>query len=418
MSHIRFPRSKALAVPAVLLAVAMGATACGGHDSKAGGDGKAGRSGPGRSAANGSAARVTVTPAADASGVDPAAQVKVTVTDGTLATVTVTPDGNASDGVIPVEVTGAADAAGHTWTSDRTMTPGTAYTVKVTAADAKGKQTRATSTFHTVTAAKINGVTPTPLNNAVVGVGLPVSLLFDKPVADKAAVEKALSVTTSPATPGSWGWVTTQTGYERVDWRPDTYWKPGTKVTLHARLSGIDTGDGRFLRRDVNDTFSIGTARISYVDLKAHTMRVTEGGRTVADFPVSAGKPEFPTWNGQMVVISKQSTVRMTSASVNIATSKDSADFYDKDVRWAVNITTSGTYTHAAPWNAALMGKANNSHGCIGMNTADAKWFYDRATRGDLVITSGSTRATVDKGNGYGDWNLSVDQWHALSALG
>jgi hypothetical protein len=107
----------------------------------------------------------------------------------------------------------------------------------------------------------------------------------------------------------------------------------------------------------------------------------------------------------------------MTSSSVNIATSKDSADFYDKTVKWAVNITTSGTYTHAAPWNAQYMGKKNMSHGCIGMNTADAKWFFDRATRGDLVITTGSTRGTVDRGNGYGDWNLSAAQWHALSAL-
>ncbi|WP_225849884.1 Ig-like domain-containing protein [Streptomyces sp. HPF1205] len=413
MTRIRILRPRALVAPAVLLAVALGATACGGHGKSA--DSQSGKDGT--SPSSGSSARISVTPAANAAAVSPGSPVKVTVAGGTLRTVTVTPDGDASDGVHPIEVTGALDAAKHTWTSDRTMTPGTAYTVKVTAADSSGKQTQATSTFHTVTAAKVNGVTPTPLNNAVVGVGLPVSLQFDKPVANKAAVERALSVTTTPSTPGSWGWVTTQTGYDRVDWRPDAYWKPGTKVTLTAKLSGIDTGGGRYLRRDIHDTFSIGTARISYVDLKAHTMRVTENGRTVKTFPISAGQSRFPTWEGQMVVISKQSTVRMTSSSVNIATSKDSADFYDKDVHWAVNITTSGTYTHAAPWNAVYMGKENKSHGCIGMNTVDAKWFFDRATRGDLVITSGSTRGTVDKGNGYGDWNLSADQWHALSAL-
>ncbi|SFF34340.1 L,D-transpeptidase catalytic domain [Actinacidiphila alni] len=107
----------------------------------------------------------------------------------------------------------------------------------------------------------------------------------------------------------------------------------------------------------------------------------------------------------------------MTSSSVDIATSEDSADFYDKDVKYAVNITTSGTYTHAAPWNDAMMGVRNGSHGCIGMHTADAKWFFDPSVRGDLVITSGSTRATVDKGNGYGEWNPSTQAWRALSAL-
>lgn len=427
MSPIRFPRSRprphprALAVPALLLAVALGATACsggGGHDDKADGSTAGKGGGQSQSATPGSDARISVSPAADATAVSPGAPVKVTVASGTLGSVTVTPNGKASDGVDPVAVTGALDAAKHTWTSDRTMTPGTSYTVKVTAADTAGKQAQTTSTFRTVTAVKVNGVTPTPLNNAVVGVGLPVSLVFDKPVTDKAAVEKALSITTTPAVQGSWGWITDPTtGFQRVDWRPDTYWTPHTKVTLTAKLSGIDTGDGRYLRRDIHDTFSIGTARITYVDLKAHTMLVTENGKTVNNFKISAGKAAFPTWNGKMVVISKESTVRMTSASVNIATNKDSADFYDKQVKYAVHITTSGTYTHAAPWNDALMGVENNSHGCIGMHTADAKWFFDRATRGDLVIAEGSTRAVVDKGNGYGEWNLSVAQWRQLSAL-
>jgi lipoprotein-anchoring transpeptidase ErfK/SrfK len=409
----RPPRPRALALPALLLALATITTACTGSGGSAGGDPRNGKS----PQTTGSSAKVAVTPAAGTSGVSPGAAVKVAVTGGTLRTVTVTPVGDATDGVHPIEVTGALDAARTSWTSNRTMTPGTAYTVTATAADSAGRQTRTTSTFHTVTAGKVNGVTPTPLNNAVVGVGLPISLQFDKPVADKAAVQRALSVTTTPATPGSWGWVTTQTGYDRVDWRPDAYWKPGTKVTLTAKLSGIDTGGGRYLRRDVHDTFSIGPSRISWVDLRAHRMRVTENGRTVKVFPVSAGQARFPTWDGTMVVISKQSTVRMTSSSVNIATAKDSADFYDKDVHWAVNITTSGTYTHAAPWNAAFIGKENKSHGCIGMNTADAKWFFDRAKRGDLVITTGSSRGTVAPGNGYGDWNLSAAQWHARSAL-
>jgi lipoprotein-anchoring transpeptidase ErfK/SrfK len=419
--YSRLTRSRALAVPAVLLAVAIGATACGGHDSKSSAGPRADSTaakGGGQPAAAGSAAKVSITPGDSTAGINPGAPVKVTVAGGTLAAVTVTPNGKATDGVTPVAVTGALDPAKHQWTSNRTMTPGTAYTVKVTAADSAGKQSAATSTFRTVAAVKVNGVTPTPLNKAVVGVGLPVSLAFDKPVTDKAAVEKALSIITTPAVKGSWGWLTDPlTGVQRVDWRPDSYWTPGTKVTLTAKLSGIDTGDSRFLRRDIHDSFTIGTARISYVDLKAHTMRVTENGRTVKNFKISGGKPAFPTWNGKMVVLSKQSTVRMTSASTGIATSPDSADFFDKQVKYAVNITTSGTYTHAAPWNDAMMGVQNGSHGCIGMHTSDAVWFFDRATRGDLVITSGSTRATVDKGNGYGEWNLSVDQWRALSAL-
>jgi lipoprotein-anchoring transpeptidase ErfK/SrfK len=413
----RRPRPRAIALPAVLLALVLGAAACGGHDSAGGGDAPPGKDGAGTAAPTAAGPHVTVTPAAG-KDVAPGTPVKVTVADGTLGTVTVAPKGKASDGVDPVPVSGALDQAAHTWTSDRTMTPGTSYAVTVTATDSAGKQSTTTSTFRTAPAGKVNGVTPTPLNNAVVGVGLPVSLAFDVPVTDKAAVEKALTLRTTPAVQGSWGWVTDPlTGVQRVDWRPDAYWPSGTKVTLTAKLSGIDTGGGRFLRRDIHDTFSIGTARISYADLAAHTMRVTENGRTVRNVKISAGSADFPTWNGKMVVMTKQSKVRMTSASVGIATSKDAADFYDEDVNNAVRITSSGTFVHAAPWNDRWMGKQNKSHGCIGLSDPDAKWFFDRATRGDLVIATGSTRAVVDKGNGYGDWNLSAAQWHALSAL-
>jgi lipoprotein-anchoring transpeptidase ErfK/SrfK len=400
--------------------VVLGATGCGGHGGGRAGAAPDGGGGSSAGAASGPGTRITVTPAAGAAPVAPGSTVRVVAAGGTLAAVAVTPDGDASDGVVPVAVTGVLDAARHTWTSDRTMTPGTSYTVRVTAQDAAGRRTRTSRTFRTTAAAKVNGVTPTPLNHAVVGVGLPVSLAFDTPVGDaaKATVEKALSITTRPSVPGSWGWLTDPlTGVQRVDWRPDAYWTPGTQVTLTARLSGIDTGGHRYLRRDIHDTFTIGAARISYADLHTHTMRVTENGRTVRTLPISGGRPDYPTWNGTMVVLDKQSTVRMTSASVDIATSKDSSDFYDEDVKYAVRITTSGTFVHAAPWNDALMGHANASHGCIGMSTADAAWFFGKAVRGDLVVATGSTRATVGKGNGYGDWNLTADQWHTLSAL-
>ncbi|MDJ0341488.1 Ig-like domain-containing protein [Streptomyces sp. H10-C2] len=400
---------RALAVPA-LLAVAL--TACGGGGGSAkGGDGK----GP---AASTAAVPVTVTPANGKTGVDPGSPVKVSLTEGTLAAVTVTAAAKSSDGVEAVEVTGKLDAAKHTWQSDRTMTPGTAYTVKISAADASGAKKDQTSTFTTLAAAKTNGVTITPVGSAVVGVGQPVSIAFDKPVTNRAAVEKQLSVTTTPAVQGSWGWITDPlTGTQRVDWRPATYWTTGTKVTMTAKLSGLDTGSGRYLRRDVNSTFTIGTARVSKVDIGAKKMTVTEDGKTVKTILISAGKSDFPTWNGRMTVISKESTIHMTSTSVGIATNKDAADFYDKDVKMAVHLTTSGTFVHAAPWNDANMGKANTSHGCVGMSDADAKWFFDKAVRGDVVEVTGSTRATVDKGNGYGDWNLTPEAWAKLSAL-
>lgn len=356
-------------------------------------------------------ARITVTPNGDAAAVAPDATVKVTAAHGTLTKVRITPDGA---GTHAVTVTGSLSKAKSSWHSTRPMTPGTTYAVEATATNAAGKTATQHSTFRTRAAQQVNGVTVTPSSKSVVGVGQPVSLAFDHPVTDKAAVERQLSVSTSPRTEGSWGWVKDPlTGTERADWRPKTYWHKGTKVTLRARLSGVNTGDSRYLRRDVSSTFTIGTARVSKVDLQQHTMTVYEDGQKQKTIPISAGQPSYPTWNGTMVVLDKAPMVHMTSESVGIA------DPYSKDVPWAVHLTTSGTYAHAAPWNEGrgYFGRVNMSHGCVGMSSADGQWFYHRATRGDVVEVTGSTRATVSTGNGFGDWNLSYGAWQKLSAL-
>ncbi len=43
-------------------------------------------------------------------------------------------------------------------------------------------------------------------DGATYGVGMPVSVNFNKPVRDKAAVEQRLAVTTSVPVEGSWSW--------------------------------------------------------------------------------------------------------------------------------------------------------------------------------------------------------------------
>ncbi|WFB08695.1 Ig-like domain-containing protein [Streptomyces sp. LX-29] len=376
--------------------------------SSSGSDGKGGAS---VDPADAKPARITVTPGSDGPAVAPDGGIKVDVAGGTLTKVQVTPDPSSADAVA---VTGSWSDAKKSWRSTRTMTPGASYAVLATATNAAGEVTTHRSAFRTRAAKVFNGVSVTPSNNKVVGAGQPVSIAFDHPVKDKAAVERRLSVSTSPKTEGSWGWTRDPlTGVERVDWRPESYWAKGTKVTLRAKLSGVNTGEGRYLRRDVSSTFTVGTVRVAKADLKQHTMTVYEDGKKVDTIPVSAGSTAYPTWNGTMVVLGKAPMVNMTSESVNIA------DPYNKDVPWAVHLTTSGTYAHAAPWNEGkgYFGRVNMSHGCIGMSEADGKSFYDRATPGDIIEVTGSTRETVATGNGYGDWNLSYEEWKKLSAL-
>ncbi|MGW9437023.1 Ig-like domain-containing protein [Streptomyces sp. NPDC055607] len=355
--------------------------------------------------------RITVSVPDGTTSTPPNTTLRVDTTAGTLTSVRVTP-GDSRDGKSHVAVSGTLDNARRTWTAGRTLSPATAYVVHVTATGPDGRRATTRTRFTTATPSRTNKALLSPLDDQVVGAGMPVTLRFDHPVADKVAVEKSLSVTTTPRTEGSWGWVRDpHTGQERVDWRPAEYWRPGTKVTVNASLSGIDTGDGRYLPRDISTTFTVGSTRITRVDLQAHRMTVTEDGRTLRTVPISGGAPETPTYNGTMVVMDKAADIRMNSETVGLGNA------YDMTVHWAVHLTTSGTYLHAAPWNAARVGNTNSSHGCIGMTTDDARWFYDHVRPGDVVVTTGSTGPTVDVGNGLGDWNLPYVEWRQRSAV-
>ncbi|MFE9573559.1 L,D-transpeptidase family protein [Streptomyces sp. NPDC006692] len=62
-------------------------------------------------------------------------------------------------------------------------------------------------------------------------------------------------------------------------------------------------------------------------------------------------------------------------------------------------------------------GHRNVTHGCVGLATdGTAKRFYNQVSVGDVVTVTGSDKATV--GNGYGDWNLTWNQWLEHSAAG
>ncbi|MGY3678754.1 Ig-like domain-containing protein [Streptomyces sp. TE33382] len=330
--------------------------------------------------------------------------VKVTLARGELKKVTVT-------GAKGEALNGRISADGRSWTSARVAAPGTAYTVE--AQDKDGGSDRAG--FTTAAADKVNKLTLAPGKNTTVGIGQPLSIVFDNPVKDKAAVEKVLKVSTSDNTEGSWGWLQDYSGKERVDWRPKEYWKPGTKVTLDAELNGIDTGAaGGWFVRDYATTFTIGSAQVVEVDLDNHRLALKRDGKQVLDVPMSAGTPggDKASWRGTAVLMSKEGTINMRSETVGLG------DAYDKMVDYSMRLTWSGMYAHAAPWNTAYFGRANHSSGCVGMSDANAASLYGQVRVGDpFEITGADAKGTVAEGNGYGAWNVSWADWQAKSAL-
>jgi lipoprotein-anchoring transpeptidase ErfK/SrfK len=254
-------------------------------------------------------------------------------------------------------------------------------------------------------------------------VGQVVAVHFNERIPDKAAAQRLLEVKTDPATPGGWNWIDSQ----NVHWRPqETYWKPGTSVTVKADVYGHDLGGGLYGRSTVTASFKIGQSKVAIADANTHRMQVYFDGQLVRDIPVSLGKGgtakgangetvNFWTNSGVHVVLEKTPTTQMTSASFGITDKKD-PNFYDELIKLTVRISASGEFVHLADWNVPAHGHANTSHGCVNVGPANAKWFYDNFDMGDVVEVR-NTPVKLGLTNGIGDWNVGWEQWKKGSAL-
>jgi lipoprotein-anchoring transpeptidase ErfK/SrfK len=418
---------------AAAVAVALLAGACGGSsgsktaaapvgDGQTASSGASGASGPASGGSVGGATSapspaalpmvLSANPADGAKGADPAKGIQISAANGKLVSVTATDAAGKA-------VSGTLAADGSSWASSGTLAISSTYTVVAKAVDGSGGQKTTTSKFTTLTPAKRLGLDHyVPDDGTTVGVGQPVAVFFtNAPRAlDRATVEKAMTVTTTPHVDGAWNW----RGATEADWRPQGYWQPGTKVQVHLGLNGVKAGDVTYGSFTKDFTFTVGDSVISTVDLMKDQMTVTKNGHVLRTIPVSAGEvPKHPTWSGKMVVLEKDASLQMTSASVNFT---DASDFYDLKVQSAVKITGSGTFLHAAPWNEGKFGRVNGSHGCIGMSLDDATWFFNTVKVGDVVdvLQSANTKpnVTTNPRPGFDDWNLSWSQWLKGSAAG
>jgi lipoprotein-anchoring transpeptidase ErfK/SrfK len=251
-----------------------------------------------------------------------------------------------------------------------------------------------------------------PGDDAVVGVGSPLIATFSRPVpkSRRALVQSRLSVTTSPQVVGAWHWMSDQEAH----WRPPTYWKPHTKVTLSANLNGVFVGKGVWGSGKRTTTFRIGDAHVSRVDVAGHQMYVYDNGKLIRTMPISAGRDKYPTKSGVHITFEKSQVVTMDSSTVGIP--RNSPDGYYEKVYWDVRISYGGAFVHAAPWSVGDQGRVNVSHGCVNLSTANATWFYYFSNRGDIVdvYNSGAAPDTADPG--MADWNMSWAEWLAGDA--
>ncbi|MGX1561577.1 Ig-like domain-containing protein [Streptomyces sp. NPDC055506] len=308
---------------------------------------------------------------------------------------------------------GELAADGSRWHSTAPLAANAGYTVRVSTEDEDGAPGRKVVTFDTgkPTTKKRLDVTFGP-KAGTYGVGQPVTAELSRPVKDRAqraVVERALKVSSIPAVDGAWHWVDDK----KLHYRPKDYWPAQATVQVRSNLEGIKIGDRLWGGGKAKPlTFSTADKLIAVTDASAHQMTVYKNDEIIRQIPVTTGMPGYDTRNGVKVVLAKEGTVRMTSASIG------ASDFYDLIVHHSVRVTNSGEYVHAAPWSVGSQGAANVSHGCTGMSTENAAWFYDTVREGDIVKVINSGGDTMAPfGNGFGDWNLDWQKWRTGSAL-
>ena len=373
----------------------------------AGGTGSAGDQSTTAPAVKKSAATIASNIRAGAKGVDLDQKVRLRVASGTFEDVAVTGPAGAT-------VRGRMVAGKTRWVSSSPLKPGSRYRVSSTAIDAAGLENTFASGFRTRALSLDEQTYPSfvPLDGQTVGVGMPVIVRFDVPVSDQANIEKHLKVVSQPAQAGSFHWISSQ----EVHWRPRTYWKPGTDVTVRADIGGVAAGNGIYGQKNRVTTFHVGDSMVSKVDMNTHQMRVFRNGQQIRTIPITTGaQPKFTTRSGTKVIVEKFRHKRMNSETIGI--DPNSADGYDlDDVEYAMRVTYSGEFIHAAPWSVGQQGNSNVSHGCTGMSTANAEWLYNNSKVGDVVQYTGTDRGT-DLTNGFGDWNSSFASYKQGSAL-
>ncbi|MFI5892414.1 Ig-like domain-containing protein [Actinoplanes sp. NPDC051513] len=356
--------------------------------------------------------RLSVTPSSGATAVSPATPIVVAVRAGTLKSVAVTAGGTV--------VSGSVQDDG-TWRSTGALAYGKTYRVIVTATDSSGTATETTSSFTTVkpqhlveTTFRANAMSSLKKSHAY-GAGQPVIIAFSRAV-NKAAAEKAIEITTSPAVKGKFYWKDGRT----VHWRPQKYWAGGTSITVNVNVFGVKLGNGVYGQKNASTRFTIGRQLIAIVDNKAHLTKVYIDGKLVRTMKASLGKGgsttgsngeyiSYWTTGGPHVVLSKERVHSMSSASYGITDPNDPNYYGAEDIEYCTRITYSGEFLHAAPWNHSL-GRANLSHGCINLSVSDAKWVYENFMIGDVVDVRNSPRK-LQLWNGLGDWTVPFEKY-------
>ncbi|MFE6824131.1 Ig-like domain-containing protein [Streptomyces sp. NPDC057690] len=360
---------------------------------------------------------IRVTPADGTKGVRPEERLLVRVPGGRLESVKVVRSQDAQETPVPGRIT----ADGSSWRpDDDRLGLAARYTVDAVALDGDGNRSARHTTFTThVPEERFIGYV-TPENRSTVGTGMIVSLEFNREIDNRAAVQRAVRVTAEPAVDIRPHWF----GDTRLDFRPEEYWKPGTRVTVTLGLRDVEGAPGVYGLQDKSFSFTVGRSQVSLVDAAKHTMQVRRDDELLATVPITAGAPKNTTYNGKMVVTEMLELTRMNGATVGFKKANGKGEYDIPDVPHAMRLTSSGTFLHGNYWAEDVFGRVNVSHGCVGLrdvkggaSDTPAGWFFDRSLVGDVIEVVHSKDKQVAPDNGLGGWNMTWKEWIAGGVL-
>lgn len=350
------------------------------------------------------APRLTYRPDNAAEDVVPIAPISVEIADGWFQRVALT----SSSGKV---VAGAYSQDRTVYTITEPLGYDSTYTWSGSAVGHDGKAIPLSGKFITVTPKKKVDGGFQLADGQTVGVAAPIIIQFDSPITDKAAVERALTVTTNPPVEGSWAWLPDEAKGARIHYRPREYYPAGTTVNVDAKLYGLPFGDDAYGLQDMSLSIQIGRRQVVKAEVSSHRIQVVTDAGVIMDFPCSYGeadKARNVTRNGIHVVTEKYADFYMSNPA---------AGYTNAHERWAVRISNNGEFIHANPSSAGAQGNSNVTNGCINLSTEDAAEYYATAMYGDPVEVTGSSIQLSYADGDIWDWAVDWDTWVGMSAL-
>ncbi|MFT3714813.1 MAG: Ig-like domain-containing protein [Gordonia sp. (in: high G+C Gram-positive bacteria)] len=332
----------------------------------------------------------------DAVGIQPGLPIQVKSTEGALTGVTI----DKADGT-PIK--GEFSDDGATWTSTEPFGFGKTYTVQAEAVGVGGKTT-STQQFTTKEPDNVTNASIMP-NEKVTGVATTIGVRFDEAIPDRKKAQDAIKITTDPGVQGAFHWISDS----EVRWRPEHFWKPGTKINVAVNIYGIDLGDGLYGADNASYSFEIGRDLEMFADDNTKTVVVKENGKVIKEMPTSMGEPANPTNNGIYIIGDRVPHIIMDSSTYGVPV--NSPGGYKTDVDNATQMAYNGIYLHSAPWSLWAQGNTDTSHGCLNLSPDDALWVRENTLRGDPITVTNTVGPELPWDDGLGDWNMPWAQW-------